>query len=117
MENLTIDEVISLYIDAADKQYGAIQVGNTRAADKVGGVIATAYRELRQRGVQAQTALLPLLEHPDPSVRIWAASHTLEFEPEQAEPVLEKLAGEDSLQGFSGDMTLRVWKDGSLRFP
>jgi len=43
-------------------------------------------------------AVLTLLGHGDPSVRLWAASHALQVAPDKAEPVLEALAAESGPQ-------------------
>jgi len=61
--------------------------------------------------------LLPLLLSTDDGVREWAAAHALEFEPRQGEAILLDLAKRKGLQGFSSRMTLKVWREGTLRFP
>jgi hypothetical protein len=58
-----------------------------------------------------------LLEDPDPGVRAWPAAHALEFAPELGENVLEALAAEGGLTGFDAEMTLEVWRGGTLKFP
>jgi len=63
-------------------------------------------------------ALLPLLQHPDLGVRAWAAAHALEFAAAEGEPVLVATADiPGSLVSFSAKMTLRQWREGTLRFP
>jgi len=61
--------------------------------------------------------LLPLLLSNDDGVREWAAAHALEFEPCQGEAVLLDIAKRKDLQGFTARMTLKVWREGTLRFP
>jgi hypothetical protein len=58
-----------------------------------------------------------LLEDPDPGVRAWAGAHALELAPELGENVLETLAAEGGLTGFNAEMTLEVWRGGTLKFP
>ena len=67
--------------------------------------------------LDAQRALLPICLHPDPWVRLWAAAHTLEFEPSDGVPVLESLAKEPGFAGMTPRMTLEAWRDGDLEFP
>lgn len=78
-------------------------------------IVADVYRELRRRG--SESILLALLDNPDAGVRAWAASHALEFAPDQGEPVLKALASDEGLLGFSAEMTLREWRKGTLSFP
>ena len=61
--------------------------------------------------------LLALLDHPDTSVRAWAAAHALEFAPAEGEPVLEEIASGADILAFNAEMTLTVWREGELRFP
>lgn len=117
MEDLSVQEIVDVYVAAAAKHGRATEAGDYKAANEAHDVIAPGYRELRSRGVEAQRALLPLLEHPDPGVRGWAAAHGLEFAPNQAEPTLEDLADGGSIGGSSAKMTLEVWRKGDLKFP
>ena len=82
-----------------------------QAADTV----AAVYRELRHRA--GREAILPLLLSDNPSVRGWAGAHALEFAPEQGCAILQSLAKERGRIGFSAQMTLKVWREGKLRFP
>lgn len=62
-------------------------------------------------------ALRELLGHAERGVRLWAASHALEFAPEEAQRVLDNLVLlKGSLVGFSAEMTLREWRAGRLQF-
>ncbi len=75
------------------------------------------YRELKRRGADAQRALLPLLDHDSPDVRLNAASLALEFAASQAEAVLESLRHLHGLIAYEASGVLKEWKNGSLRFP
>jgi len=87
---------------------GGLRSGREKAA-------TLGYRELRRRG--SESALLVLLESKDEGVTAWAGAHALEFAPEQAEPVLAKLAESPGLLGFGAQITLREWRAGRLTFP
>ena len=117
IHDLSVQEIVDVYVAAAAKHGRATEAGDHEAANAAHDVIAPAYRELRSRGIDAQRALLPLLQHPDPSVRGWAAAHGLEFAPDQAEPALEALADLGGIGGLDAKMTLSVWRKGDLRFP
>lgn len=109
-----VSELIRQYIAAA-AEAGRLDIPSwrqNRAADKV----AAIYGELRHRGPDAQAALLTLLDHPDPGVRGWAASHALEFAPDRAVETLEAMQGAEFPHGLNAEMTLREWRAGRLRF-
>ncbi len=80
-------------------------------------LVAAAYRELRDRGSQAQNASLTLLDHPDPPVRGWAGAHALEFSPEDGGRALTDLVAAGGLAGFNAEMTLKTRRKGNLHVP
>lgn len=110
-----IPELLSAYRDAATRHGKATETGDHKAANKMANVVATVYSELRRRG--AREHLLPLLTDEAGGVRLWAASHALEFAPQQGAQVLTSLASAGRLLGMSAEMTLREWRAGRLQFP
>lgn len=117
MSNTGDAQVVRRYAEAALAHMEASNKGDYRAANKAHDIIVSIYATLRREGYGAQVTLLPLLKHPSAGVRAWAGAHALEFAPEQAEPVLQQLAGEPGAVGLSAEMTLQQWKEGTLRFP
>jgi hypothetical protein len=116
MESRGTDELIERYRKAAVSHGEATESGDSRQANASHDVIASVYRELRERGLQP--CLLVLLDDSDARVRAWAGAHALEFAPDLGEPVLSALArDEPGLVGFTAEMTLNVWHEGELRFP
>jgi len=112
----SLAQLVAEYVTAASRHGQATEAGDSRTANKSADVVAHVHTELRHRGLRE--ALLPLLEHPDPGVRCWAGSHVLEFAPDAAEGVLSSLARQQgSLISFSAEMTLKVWRQGQLKFP
>lgn len=92
--------------------------GDHKAANANADLIATAYTVLKERGLESQQMMLPLLDDQDASVRSWAASHALEFASSPAEATLRHLVENDSsIVGFNAKMTLREWRAGRLAFP
>jgi Domain of unknown function (DUF2019) len=77
----TVNELVTAYAEAAGVHGKAAVAGDYKRANARADEIASIYRELRNRGREAQLSLLPLLEHPDIDVRGWAAAHALEFSP------------------------------------
>jgi hypothetical protein len=71
------DSRVSAYADAASAHGRATAAGESNCANDR---LAAIYRELRHEGQRER--LLPLLEHADAAVRVWAAAHALEFAPD-----------------------------------
>jgi hypothetical protein len=117
LDDSSVDDLLSTYVDAATAHIRASAEGNYEAANDQHDTVAAVYRELRRRGPQAQTTLLALLDHPDPAVRAWAGAHALEFSPEDGERTLTELAATGGLAGFTAEMTLKTWRRGGLQFP
>jgi hypothetical protein len=117
LESKPNEELVRLYEKAALDQRQATDLGRSKVGNKAHDTLAAVYRELRRRGPEAQSLLLPLLNSPEQGVRGWAAAHALEFAPEQGVPVLEALSQEPRLTGLNAKMTLKVRGEGKLRFP
>jgi hypothetical protein len=110
--------LVQFYRSAAEAHGAATEDGNHRAANRHHDALAEVYRELRNRGPNAQGELLPLLDDINVHVRAWAAAHALEFCPERGEAVLKRLAsGNPGVVRLNAEMTLSEWKKGSLAFP
>jgi hypothetical protein len=113
-----VEALVRRYAEAAGQHGRATEAGDHKKANQAHEAIASVYRELRSRGLEAQRALLVLLDDSEPGVRLWAASHALEFSPADGERVLSSMANvPKSFLSFSADMTLRQWREGTLRFP
>jgi hypothetical protein len=111
-------ELVEIYRDAASAQGRAMFSGDPKTANNHVKAIVAVCQILRSRGVESQRHLLPLLRHEDNNVRIWAASHALEFAPEIAEGVLEEI--ERTAKGFivvGAHYVLKQWREGTYKFP
>jgi hypothetical protein len=111
------ESLIRLYEKAASEHGNANCGHDFRAGNPAADTGAAIYRVIRSRGLEHQKMLLPLLLSGDNGVRTWAAAHALEFEPRQGEAILSEIAKLEGLEGFNAKMTLKVWREGSLRFP
>lgn len=107
-------ELVEEYEKAATEQRRA---SDHRLANQQWAILAACYRELRERGLEAQRCLLPLLKTSDDGVRLWVAAHATEFEPEIAEKVLVEIASKGGQFSFNAKQTLEVWRKEGLRFP
>lgn len=114
----TIQDLISEYRYHAF-QHGVADegVGNPRLGNRHANHVARLRRELLARGVEGRSAILDLMQDPSPAVRGWASAHALEIDEARARPVLEALALEPGIHGFSAGIVLEEWAKGTLRFP
>jgi hypothetical protein len=114
----SLGELLDAYRLAAKKHRAASLEGKFKVGNPQADIIADVYRELRRRGRDAQHALLGLLDDGDRGVRGWAAAHCLVIDPDRSASVLEALARTEPWpQNSSAETTLRVWREGRLRFP
>src|SRR3989339_816277 len=111
-----IDSLVTRYEDAAIR-HGSLKT--VPAVNKAADEIAAIYRELRSRGLDVQKKLLPLLKHPDPSVRGWVAAHALEFAQKLGVVVLKDLEANSPPGAIKATafFTLQEWRAGRLEFP
>jgi hypothetical protein len=108
--------LISSYRDAAREHGSATAAGEYRTANRRHDEIVAIYHELVRRGSEGRTALLSLLEHDDLSVRVWAAVHSLQFAPAEAEAVLEAIAqSPPGLVRLAAEYSLEEWRKGTLK--
>jgi hypothetical protein len=106
--------LIDRYIELAKLHGVASSEFDYKKANRVHSRVMKIYRELQVMGPEARNEFLKLLEHPDMSVRCWAASQSLDSAPERAEPVLDKIAAEGPLPlNLSAKATLMRWRSGS----
>jgi hypothetical protein len=115
LKTVPTEQLVERYVNAAAAHARASEQGDYVVANPQHEIVATIYRELRER--REREALLPLLQADDPAVRAWAASHALEFAPAAGEPVLRELSTASGLVGFNAQMTLDTWCSGDLTFP
>jgi hypothetical protein len=117
LANARVEDLLRSYSQAAAAHGKATEEGDHKTANKMANMVSSVYSELRRRGAEAQRALLPLLHNENPGVRLWVASHALEFSPIDGEPVLVELASTyHSFTGMTAQVTLSQWREGKLRF-
>ena len=117
-ERTKLKDLVDLYRRKAEEHAKATDEGNHRAANKAADKLIAIFRELRSRGPEAQAALLPLLEDDAAGIRLWAASHALEFAPTKGEIILEEISsGPPGFTRITASTALREWREGRLKFP
>ena len=110
-------ELIARYRKAALIHGTASFDGRPRHTNRHYEVVNAVYRELCSRGPEAQRTLLLLLNDPEPAIRVWAASHALEFAPDKGARVLERIVSDGVRHHkLTAEMVLDEWRKGKLSF-
>jgi len=118
MRRAELHTLLDRYTACAVDHHLATGRGDARAADRANRRLSRVVTEVRRRGGEAVEGFLILLDHEHGGVRVWAASHCLEFDPDRAEAVLETLAADGTgLIQFSAEWVLTEWRSGRLTFP
>jgi predicted ArsR family transcriptional regulator len=113
---MDIKDILSRYVNAAIAHGEAIENGNHKVANKQHDVIMRLLHKLDEAGKRGE-ALSSILDHRDPHVRGWAATHLLNVDSAKAIRALEALVNEGGLAGFNAEMTLAELRKGRLRIP
>ena len=111
------DEAEDAYAQAAAVHGAATDPGDYKKANAAYERQMCALARLRESPDQGRSSLTKLLEHDDPHVRCWAATHLLPLDEEETTRALEALASEPPFVGFNAKMVLREWKAGRLKVP
>lgn len=110
-------KLMTAYTTAATRYGHALSRCDFKEANKQADRLRKLYLALRRRPRNSRVALLlPLLNHIQFGVRLWAAAHALEFAPQLAEPVLHRLMGAKGLASQIAAATLRDWHSGDSNF-
>lgn len=103
---------LSDYVDTAIQHGRGTETGDSDVAN------AAYHRHaellLQDFPKEKRRLLIPLLDHKNQSVRLFAALDTYCLDPERSERVLEAVSNQPGLVGFSAEMTLRELKSGRL---
>jgi hypothetical protein len=106
-----VKSLIDRYIELAKLHGVALSEFDHKKANRLHSRIMKVHRELLALGPDAQGAFFCLLEHPDISVRCWAASQSLHSIPERAEPVLRQIAAEGPVPlNINASTVLMGWR-------
>lgn len=108
---VTLSDLQSDYIRLAMEHATALEQGDHRLANRCFDHLRKLRREFTRRGPAGEKALVDLLESESLAVRVWAATHALEFAGSAAESVLARAAdGPASPLRLSAEMMLREWR-------
>lgn len=86
---------------------------NPQEANRLFDALHALYKKLRD-SADGQRAIASLLDDPITAVRLAAATHSLAWQPVEAERVLQEIEQEGSLHAVTAKWTLRSYRSGKL---
>jgi Domain of unknown function (DUF2019) len=109
--------LLSRYRDAAEQTGTLDSAGkyDPKKHNKLVKTIFACYDKLRDEE-DGRSGIISLMSNPDPRVRLWAATHSLQWIPNIARRVLEELRDAGGPGSFEAEMTLKEFGLGRLSF-
>jgi len=115
LDNLTIDELISLFASLSEQKYPLTLNDEVRKSTLLIKKRYEIDRELRKRGIAARLELTKLFIHPNVQVRVNAAKSSLGVARESALNVLRQITKEDfGPFRLDAGMTIALVEDGTV---
>jgi hypothetical protein len=106
--------LLSDYIRAAADHTNATIAGDWEEANRQYKELIEAHAKLKAQEPAYRMLMLSLLQHQNPGVRLWAATHCLEHSPAEATLGLGSLASGSDIVALTAQTTLDEWKAGRL---
>ncbi len=107
-----VPELAARYREAAA---ASADITNPRKQNKWADEVYRCYKRLRETE-EGRSAIMALMDDPDPHVRGWSAAHGLAWNTERARKVLETLRDGGGPGSFSAKWTLIEFDRGKLTF-
>jgi hypothetical protein len=107
-----VDEVLGEYVRLAIDHGQYSEAGDSRRANRLNARLIKQFRRVRE--LSAREKLLPLMQHPDASVRLWAAIHCLNVDSNSALAVLRELARGKGVIAIDARTYAVEWPRGNL---
>ena len=92
LKNLTVEQLVVAFTDSAIKQSEAELYNRISKLNRLIHDSFAIEDELKSRDGDQRSALVPLLQHPNPQVRYMAAEFTLAVAPAAARQALQSLS-------------------------
>ncbi|PTM59162.1 hypothetical protein [Desmospora activa] len=105
---------VEMYIDACQQQGQAWEKGDYQSANECNKLKVMHLHKLK-RSEKGIKALVSLMDHDDPYVKLSAAVHSLPYEETRALKNLQYLQGITGILGFHAETALKEWKKGNLK--
>ena len=112
MSDDTVQRIILRFARAAARHNRALEAMDEAEANRQAFMISRLFAGIVAHGMAGRTGLLVLLTSDQPAVAGMAAIYSLRYAPQDALPVLQRLAGEPGLLGFRAGMAIERWERG-----
>lgn len=114
MKKITsVEQAIALFEKYTIKREGAIHCGNSKKANYYYDKNQNIVQYLRE--MKCLDALSVFYEHPNISVRSWAACFLLPLHEKKSLSVLKEIANMNIFGSLDAEMTIKEWKNGNLK--
>ena len=113
----SLDDLVADYRGSAAAHGAATEAGDHKKANRQHDRLIEVLRQIRDSGATGDKALLGLLSDENTWVRLWAASHLLRVDEDQARRTLELLSQESGVVALDAEMVLSEWHKGTLSTP
>jgi hypothetical protein len=107
----SLEDLLATYREGAE----GTSAPKAKVANKSQRKMHTCYKRLRETP-EGRAGIMALMKDASPHVRCWAAAHSLQWEPIEAERTLQALQEGGGLLGLDAKMTLEQFFKGLLSF-
>jgi hypothetical protein len=117
LEAMSVEHLVERFVALAVAESEAIDRGDNARYNRLFPQLEDVREELKARPGDQRRALVPLLDHPNPQVRLIAAVSTLEIAPEAARRALELIKDRDEFPQAADAYGVLRRLDGVSLFP
>lgn len=108
-----MDDLVSEFAENVAAQADAVARDDPQTGNRYARKYINAFKKLRALGDPGREALVPLLKHERPDVRIMAAAYLMRYCTQEARAVLEAATEEPKgRHAFSATQALKRWDEG-----
>ncbi len=93
--NMSVDQLVERFLTIALEQYEAILDGRYAKYNRLYDQMKSVEAELKRHDGDQRPALLSLLNHPNPQIRLRAAIATLAVAPDESREALQNISDRD----------------------
>ncbi len=115
-----MEDILKKYKDAAKTHGEASSEGKHRIANKQYSILSNIYRDFEADTEKAKNILDSLMDNDNIHIKAWAAAHALGLNicTKKAEKLLIILSKQNNIgiARLNSEMTLKVWREGKLKF-
>lgn len=112
LRTLTVERLVERFVAIALAQYNALEMDDTQKYNRLFDQMTAVRKELKKRPGDQRQALIALLEHPNPQVRLIAARTTLPIARAAAQQALQLMKDRQEFpQAADASWTLRILEE------